>query len=273
MIKLIRLFALSCLALAGISASAQSGIYLLGEVHDNPKAHSERLSFVETLVAEKFRPVIAMEQFDRENQAALDEAMKSCKSADCVIQKAGTKGWEWSFYKPIIEIAIRLGLPIIAANVSSKDTMNVVRDGLDSVLSAKTLHEFKLDMPLEKAVYEKQKIAIDAGHCHTLPRSAFKGMVNAQVAREVWMAKIIRENASQGIILLAGNGHIRKDVGVYHWLSEGERARTQVVAFTEIDRISSGKLVPTLYDKDIRVEVVDRGDPCEAFTGRVKTKT
>ena len=271
--KLIRLIALSWLAFAGVAVSAQSSIYLLGEVHDNPKAHSERLSFIEKLMSDKFRPAIAMEQFDREIQSLLNEAMTSCKNADCVIQKAGAKGWEWSFYKPIIDTAIRLRLPIIAANVSPKDTMKIVRDGLGSVLSAETLHEFKLDRPLEKEMFEKQKIAIDDGHCRTLPKSAFKGMVNAQVARDVWMAKVIRENSSHGLILLAGNGHIRKDVGVYHWLSDEERLRTTVVAFTEIDMGSAEAPITTLYDKNIRVEPFDRGDPCEAFTGRIKIKT
>jgi len=269
----IRLIALSWLTLTGISASAQSSIYLLGEVHDNPKTHSERLGFIQTLVTERFRPAIAMEQFDRESQVALNEAMTSCKSADCVIKKAGAKGWEWSYYKPIIEIAIRLRLPIIAANVSSKDTMKIVRDGFGSALSAETLHEFKLDMPLENEVFEKQKTAIDDGHCHMLPKSAFKGMVDAQVARDVWMAKMVRDNSSHGLILIAGNGHIRKDVGVYYWLSDEERARTQVIAFTEIDAGAVMAPKGTPYDKNFRVEPFDRGDPCEAFKRPIKIKT
>ena len=271
--KLSHLIALLGMAMAGVSASAQSSIYLLGEVHDNPKVHSERLRFIETLVTGKFRPVIAMEQFDRESQSVLNEAMASCKNADCVIQKAGGKGWDWAFYKPIIQIALKLRLPIVAANVSFKDTMKIVRGGFGSVLSAGTLKEFKLDMPLEKMVFEKQKIAIDEGHCNTLPKSALNGMVNAQVARDVWMAKMIRDHASQGLILLAGNGHIRKDVGVYHWLSEEERARTQVIAFTEIDSAAVEAPHGALYDKNFHIDPFDRGDPCEAFTGRVKIKT
>jgi len=95
------------LVTASVSASAQNTIYLLGEVHDNPKAHSERFNLIESLLAKKFRPVIAMEQFDRENQAILSQAMSSCKNADCVIQKAGGKGWEWNFYKPVIETALQ----------------------------------------------------------------------------------------------------------------------------------------------------------------------
>ena len=258
------------IAAASASVSAQSTIYLLGEVHDNPKAHSERFSLIESLVSKKFRPVIAMEQFDRDNQEALNQALSSCKNADCVIQKAGGKGWEWNFYKPVIETALKLRLPIIAANISSNDAMKVVRNGLGAALSNETLHDFNLNMPLDSALFQKQKIAIDDGHCRTLPNSAFKGMVNAQVARDVWMAKTIRDNGANGLILLAGNGHIRKDIGVYRWLSDAERSRTEVIAFTEEDGETVKESEAQLYDRTIRLKPFERDDPCKAFTGKSK---
>ena len=137
------------LAAASVSASAQNTIYLLGEVHDNPKVHAERFNLIESLLAKKFRPVVAMEQFDRENQAILSQAMSTCKNANCVIQKAGGKGWEWNFYKPVIETALKLGLPIIAANLSSADAMKIVRNGFGAALSDETLREFtRLDQLL-----------------------------------------------------------------------------------------------------------------------------
>ena len=258
------------IAAASTSVSAQNTIYLLGEVHDNPKAHSERFSLIESLVSKKFRPVIAMEQFDRDNQEALNQALSSCKNADCVIQKAGGKGWEWNFYKPVIETALKLRLPIIAANISSSDAMKIVRNGLGAALSNETLHDFNLNMPLDSVLFQKQKIAIDDGHCRTLPNSAFKGMVNAQVARDVWMAKTIRDNGANGLILLAGNGHIRKDIGVYRWLSDAERSRTEVIAFTEEEGETVKESEAQLYDRTIRLKPFERDDPCKAFTGKSK---
>lgn len=261
------------LAVASVCASAQSTIYLLGEVHDNPKAHSERFNLIESLVAKKFRPVIAMEQFDREKQEILSQAMNSCKNADCVIRKAGGKGWEWNFYKPIIETALKLRLPIIAANLSSTDAMKIVRNGFGAALSNETLRDFNLDRPLDSELFRKQKIAIDNGHCNILPSSAFKGMVNAQVARDVWMAKTIRENSADGLILLAGNGHVQKDIGVYRWLSNTERSRTEVIGFTEGDDDTEKEAESKLYDRTIRVKPFERDDPCKAFTGKNKIQT
>jgi uncharacterized iron-regulated protein len=271
--KLVRWALILWLAAASVSASAQNTIYLLGEVHDNPKVHAERFNLIESLLAKKFRPVIAMEQFDRENQAILSQAMGSCKNADCVIRKAGGRGWEWNFYKPVIETALKLGLPIIAANVSSTDAMKIVRNGLGAALSNEVLRDFNLDRPLDSDLFQKQKIAIDNGHCHILPNSAFKGMVNAQVARDVWMAKTIRENSANGLILLAGNGHVQKDIGVYRWLSDTERSRTEVIGFTEGDGETEKEAEARLYDRTIRVKPFEREDPCKAFTGRNKIQT
>ena len=271
--NLVRWALILWLAATSVCASAQSTIYLLGEVHDNPKAHSERFNLIESLVAQKFRPVIAMEQFDREKQAILSEAMSSCKNADCVIRKAGGRGWEWNFYTPIIETALKLGLPIIAANLSTTDAMKIVSNGFGAALNNETIRDFNLDRPLDSELFQKQKIAIDNGHCHALPNSAFKGMVNAQVARDVWMAKTIREHSANGLILLAGNGHVQKDIGVYRWLSAAERARTEVVGFTEGDDDAEKRAETQLYDRTIRVKPFERDDPCKAFTGKSKIQT
>jgi uncharacterized iron-regulated protein len=265
--------AMTLMALACTLAFAENTIYLLGEVHDNPNAHSQRFELIEKLLAKNFKPVIAMEQFDRENQAALNQALNSCKNADCVIKKAGGKGWEWVYYKPVIETALKLRLPIVAANLSSTDTMKIARNGLAAAISPETLRDFNLNVPLDRDLFQKQKMAIEVGHCHTLPASAFKGMVNAQVARDVWMAKTIRDNASHGLILLAGNGHVRKDIGVYYWLSRAERTRTQVIAYTEEEDDAQGRSETSVYDRTIRIEPFERDDPCEAFTGRTKIQT
>jgi uncharacterized iron-regulated protein len=274
--KSTQLATIALMALCGLSASAQpttqTSIYLLGEVHDNPSAHAQRFGLIEKLLSKGFKPVIAMEQFDRDKQAALDHAMATCADADCVIQEAGGKGWTWSFYKPVIETALKRKLNIVAANVSTADAFKIAREGLAAALSPDTLHDFHLDQPLDAALFEKQKQAIDEGHCHMLPASAFKGMVNAQVARDVWMAKTIRENATHGLILLAGNGHVRKDIGAYRWLSSADRARTQAFAYTEDD--GEGDTQNALvFDRINRVAPFERDDPCEAFTRKTQIQT
>jgi len=49
---------------------------MLGEVHDNAEQHHLRLERLRKAFAEGWRPVIAMEQFDREHQDDIERARR-----------------------------------------------------------------------------------------------------------------------------------------------------------------------------------------------------
>ena len=247
-----------CLAL---SAAAEPAIYLLGEIHDNPAGHALRLEQIADIVRSASQPVIAMEQFDREQQAALSAAQQECPDAACVIAKAGGKGWEWDFYKPVIDLALRQRIPLVAANVSPQDARLVVRDGLDAALNATVRKAFGLTAGVPPEVDAIQREAVFQGHCRMVPKSALGGMALAQVARDVWMAHVLREHPQSTVLLLAGNGHVRKDAGVYHWLSPAERQRTRVHAYLEAPDSEDA----ALFDQIHPIAAVTREDPCAAF--------
>ena len=54
---------------------------------------------------------------------------------------------------------------------------------------------------------------------------------------------------------------VRKDAGVYHWLSPTERQRTQVHAYVEASQAGDA----ALFDQVHVVASVAREDPCAAF--------
>jgi len=247
-----------CLALC---AAAEPAIYLLGEIHDNPEGQALRFEQIADIVRSAPQPVIAMEQFDRERQADLSTAQQECPDAACVIARAGTKGWDWDFYKPVIDLALRQRIPLVAANVSPQDARLVMRDGLNAALNAPLRNAFGLDGGLPPEVDAIQREAVFQGHCRMVPKSALGGMALAQVARDVWMAHVLREHPQSTVLLLAGNGHVRKDAGVYHWLSPAERLRTQVHAYLETPQAADA----ALFDQVHAVAPVEREDPCAAF--------
>ena len=244
-----------------LSAAAEPAIYLLGEVHDNPEGHALRLEKMTEILRSAPQPVIAMEQFDRERQADLSTAQQECPDAACVIARAGTKGWDWDFYKPVIDLALRQHIPLLAANVSPQDARVVVRDGLNAALSAPLRKAFGLDAGVPAAIDAIQREAVFQGHCRMVPKSALGGMVLAQVARDVWMAHVLREHPQSTVLLLAGNGHVRKDGGVYQWLSPQERQRTQVHGYVESPQAADA----VWFDRVYEVAPVVRDDPCSAF--------
>jgi len=232
-------------------------VLLLGEVHDNKEGHKLRFADLRQRVEAGWRPVIAMEQFDRESQGMLDEAQKGCLDAYCLIKAMDKKGWDWQLYYPVIDLALSNKLPIVAANLSRADASKVVRDGLTLTFDAATVAAYKLKDPLPSDLRRGQEKAIQEGHCNMVSDIMLPGMVNAQVARDIWMAKLIREQQPRDVVLIAGNGHVRKDIGVPRWLNAIEpRLNVRTIGFIEPDGVVGS------YDEIRKVPVQTRTDPC-----------
>jgi hypothetical protein len=60
-------------------------------------------------------------------------------------------------------------------------------------------------------------------------------------------------------VLLAGNGHVRTDLGVPVWLTPATRARSEVIGVVE-----TGDPTPA-FDRRVVTPPHPRGDPCAAF--------
>lgn len=263
-----------CLSL---SAAAQSldtqaregtaNIFLMGEIHDNAQGHKLRLESVMALIAQGHRPVVVMEQFDRDNQLALDLALASCDDADCVLAKAATPGWEWHFYKPFVQLALEKKVTLLAANLSNVDVRKVMTQGFSAVFSTQTIEAYQLDripLPLRNA----QNKAIQDGHCNMLPAQAIGPMVHGQIARDVWMASVISGVQNNMVVLIAGNGHVRKDAGVFQWLSPDKQKITQVHGYVERADTSDANW----FDQVSYVPEVAREDPCLIFKRKPEKK-
>lgn len=247
-------------------------VVLLGEVHDNAQQHELRLATLQRAFANGWRPAIAMEQFDRERQADIDRGRRERPGdAQHVIDVAapsGTSaggGWNWDFYRPYVELALRYDVPLIAANLSNADTAKIVRGGYSAVFSEATIVALGLSVPLAAELQSAQEREIDTGHCHALPPSAWPRMARAQFARDAAMAEALRLGAqSGGVVLLAGNGHVRQDIGVPRWLGT---AKTRVFAVGYLE-ITDDSTPVTAFDAVVRTAVAERLDPCADFERR-----
>ncbi len=270
------LFVLCFALLVSMEASAQpsaltkaptASIWLMGEVHDNPQAHQARYEIIAAKVKEGWRPALAMEQFDREHQGLLRTAQDQCITAACLTSQPWIESWEWPLYAPLIQLALDYKLPLLAVNVSRKDANRIVQGGYSAALDPDTIAHYKLDQPLPEPLARQHRENIVEGHCNMLPPKVADKMVPAQVARDVWMAKVIEQQYSQtDVVLIAGNGHVQKDVGVLHWLPVTLQQRTTVHGFLEYD---PGKATSE-FDVVHSVPRFAREDPCEAFKAMKK---
>jgi uncharacterized iron-regulated protein len=81
------------------------------------------------------------------------------------------------------------------------------------------------------------------------------------VARDQFMARAIVAHADRGVVLLAGNGHVRRDIGVPRWLPPELRRRCRVVGYLE-----TGDSDTAAYDEAIFTAAQPRPDPCATMT-------
>jgi uncharacterized iron-regulated protein len=254
-----RRLALLCLALAGCASAPlalRQPVTLLGEVHDNAEGHALRLQAFDALLATGARPALALEMFDRGDQPPLDaaRARQPPPSAQALVAEvlaarpggAPAGGWHWPFYEPFLQRALQLGLPIVAANVGRDQARQVMRDGLAA-------HGF--DPAVPEPLLATLALGIAASHCGHVDAALAGRMALAQVARDQQMARVLEAHAARGVVLLAGNGHVRSDLGAPRWLSPATRARSEAVGVVEPGD-------PAPYDRRVEVAAQPRPDPC-----------
>lgn len=262
-----RALAAAALLLAGCAAPRGEAplrftkpLVLLGEVHDHPQQHALRLAALREHLAGGARPALLMEQFDRPQQAALDAALAAqrgpfmapdVRAVLAAGQGAGRgAGWHWPFYEPFVALAMRHELPVVAVNVGRDEARAVMRDGLAA-------HGFDATVP--EAVMATLAAAIRDSHCGMVDEATARRMALAQVARDQQMARALMQHAARGAVLLAGNGHVRTDVGAPRWLDAATRARSEAIGFLEQGDPT------TAFDRIVFTPPHTRPDPCAAM--------
>ncbi len=114
------------------------------------------------------------------------------------------------------------------------------------------------------------------GHCGVVEEGLLSFMYKVQRYRDASMAYIASKVAPA--IVIAGNGHVRRDYGVPQILKKMNPDSTVIsIAFLEIDKLSetTDNLIKKLFkDADTDyiwlTEAVSRVDPCEKLRGRGK---
>ncbi len=238
-------------------------IVLLGEVHDNAAQHALRAAALRRILEKGARPAIVFEQFDRDRQSDIDRARRERpRDADHVISRAKSdSGWRWNDYRPLIALALEYDLPIVAGNLSRKDAMRVATSGWSAALDARTVAELELDA-LRDDFLRKHVDAIAAGHCNRLPTESLVPTAHAQIARDIVMARAIEPYLDRGVVLLAGNGHVRRDIGVPHWLPRD--SAKNVLSIGLLERDANGTMPSSdRYDAYVVTQAAIRDDPCK----------
>ena len=230
-----------------LAALAVARYRLLGEIHDNPLHHAARAELIAGLAAKGLRPAVVMEQFDLDHDAALRAAQRAGADAEGLADAGALdrKGWLWPMHKPVIEAALAARLPIRAGNLPRSALHGDVQAMANDASSPwyARLHAARWS----EAQAAELREDIVASHCGKLPESIVPEVVLAQRLRDAAMAQALVDDATaDGAILIAGDGHVRADLGVPVYLhARGMRdaeARSVSVGFVEVggdERVAS----------------------------------
>lgn len=247
---------------------AGNAIVLLGEIHDNAAQQRLRMALLPRAIARGWRPAVAMEQFDVDRQGDIDRARRERpKDADHLIAQAvpAASGWNWPQYRPLVQLALDHDLPLIAVNLPRATAARLVGADYASVLGSERTAALGLAAPLAADWQAAQEKAVDDGHCGALPQRVLPGMARAQLARDAVMAELLAKHSERGIVLIAGNGHVRRSIGVPRWLVQAHgvpKDRLWVVGFIETE---TAPPADPDFDAVVATPAAARSDPCAAF--------
>jgi len=187
---------------ARLDALLPADVLLVGEQHDATAHHDLEQQIVSSLAVRSLLAGVALEMAD----AGVSTAQLKPSSSDEEARRAlqwDDKAWPWTAYGPAVMTAVRAGVPVLGANLPRAQMAGSMNDsGLDA----------RLPGPALKA----QQQAIRLGHCNMLPESQIGPMARIQIAKDITMAATLQQLLLPGktVVLLAGNGHVDRQLGV-----------------------------------------------------------
>lgn len=189
---------------------SDASVILLGEQHDQSAHHQWEAETVSLLAGQQRLAALVIEMAPAGGSTAGLPATASDDEVKTALQweQGGAGGgWPWKDYGPMVMNAVRAGVPVLGGN-------------LPRTQMKQAMGEARYDRHLPAASWQLQLDAIKDGHCGLLPESQFTPMARIQLARDEAMAQTVRSIQPQGkaVLLVAGKGHVRRDIGVPTWL-------------------------------------------------------
>ena len=207
-----------------LSDMQSAEVVLLGEIHDNPRHHGIRAQLLRE-PALNHRSLVA-EHMDAGQQVSAGDKLLTR------LEQAGfdAKGWQWPLHQPLFAAALEHNMAVYGGNLPRDQTRPVLKsrgNSLDPGLQTLLLHA-----PLSEDNLKALRREIDEGHCGALPGMMFEGMMAVQRARDAAMADQLMKHLPS--VLVSGNGHAWKHLGVPHILAANRPGlRTLSVLFLE----------------------------------------
>ena len=177
-------------------------VLLVGEQHDAPEHQQLHLAIVHDLGRRGQLAALAIEMASQGKSTSGLSAHATSEDVQSALQW-NDNAWAWQTYGPVVMAAVRLGVPVLGANLPR----NAMRPAMANAA---------LDRLLGPQALQRQHDDIRSGHCDLLPESQIAPMARIQIARDASMASTVVDarRAGKVVLLLAGAAHVRRAQGV-----------------------------------------------------------
>ena len=213
---------------------SKADVVVLGEIHDNPHHHAQRAELLLALSANRPWQVVA-EHLDAGQQ--VNHRLPLLQG----LSDAGfdAQGWQWPMHEPLFQRIQQLNWPLWGGNLPAAQTRSVYQNQGASL--PEPIRALIAQATLPEPAMASLRQSIDEGHCGALPANMFDGMIAVQRARDAHMAQAVLMHTPA--VLIAGNGHAWKDLGVPQIL-QAHRPDWQVVSVLFLEEDPTDPLKP-----------------------------
>lgn len=188
-----------------------ANLLLVGEQHDAPEHQALQTELVRTLAATGRLGALVLEMAEAgQTTQGLSPAASEAEVQARLQWQQNPQAWPWSAYGPSIMAAVRGGVPVLGGNLPASQMRAAMQDA-------------SLDPRLPADALRQQQTNIREGHCGLLPEGQIAPMTRVQIARDLAMARTLSNAAHprRTVMLIAGNQHVRRDLGVPLHLGSG----------------------------------------------------
>jgi uncharacterized iron-regulated protein len=199
-------------------------VIYLGETHDSASDHSDQIDIINYLHRSNQQIAIGLEMFQKPFQGVIDQYLAGqISETELVAQTEYQKrwGWPWENYAPLLRLAKKQQISVIALNTPTEVLRKVAKGGLESLQTA----DFQYIPPaaeIDKSNLAYRDLLLAAYREHQAQALAtskeFDRFYTAQLLWDETMAanaaQFRQQHPRTQLIVIAGQGHILYGYGI-----------------------------------------------------------
>ncbi|WP_107851429.1 ChaN family lipoprotein [Oceanimonas marisflavi] len=203
--------------LTPLQASAQlenADVIMVGELHGHVGVHHFQAGLLAALLTQPRPLALAMEQFSRDKQQAVDDYLAGKLGEDAFIKRAGAWPRYRSDYRPLVELAKTAGIEVIAANAPRRIVRCVGSQGPDYLTRLPASHRAWVAerLTLNNDAY-KARFMATRFHGQAPTENQFAAQTSWDDTMAESIERYLQQHPSHRVMLTVGRFHIAEGLG------------------------------------------------------------